>query len=113
HGFAVGSIDYGLAPLYKIRDELAQASCAVRFLRAHANELRIDPKRIGVYGFSEGGYIASMLGTVGSRSGIDVGQYLNQSSSVQAVVEISGFTDLTNFSGSPSWVSAIGQGLSS
>jgi acetyl esterase/lipase len=111
-GFAVGSIDYGLAPLYKIRDELEQAKCAVRFLRAHASQLGIDPKHIGVYGFSEGGYLAAMLGTVGPKAGYDVGQYLNQSSSVQAVVEISGFTDLTNFSGSPSWVSAIGQGLS-
>jgi acetyl esterase/lipase len=112
-GFAVGSIDYGLAPLYKIRDELVQAKCAVRFLRAHASELGIDPNRIGVYGFSEGGYLASMLGTVGPKAGFDIGQYLNQPSGVQAVVEISGFTDLTNFSGSPSWVKAIGQGLSS
>jgi acetyl esterase/lipase len=111
-GFAVGSIDYGLAPLYKIRDELEQAKCAVRFLRAHANVLGIDPKRIGAYGFSEGGYLAAMLGTAGPKAGFDVGQYLNQSSRVEAVVEISGFTDLTNFSGSPSWVSAIGQGLS-
>jgi acetyl esterase/lipase len=111
-GFAVGSLDYGLAPLYKIRDELGQARCAVRFLRANANALGIDPQRIGVYGFSEGGYLAAMLGTTGSQAGQDVGQYLNQSSRVEAVVEISGFTDLTNFSGSPSWVSAIGQGLS-
>jgi acetyl esterase/lipase len=111
-GFAVGSIDYGLFPLYKIKDELEQAKCAVRFLRAHASDLGIDPKRIGVYGFSEGGYLASMLATVGPKAGFDVGQYTDQSSSVQAVVEISGFTDLTNFSGSPSWVSAIGQGLS-
>jgi acetyl esterase/lipase len=112
HGFIVGSLDYGLAPLYKIRDELGQARCAVRFLRANANALGIDPQRIGVYGFSEGGYLAAMLGTTGSQAGQDVGQYLNQSSRVEAVVEISGFTDLTNFSGSPSWVSAIGQGLS-
>ncbi len=112
-GFVVGSIDYGLAPLYKIRDELEQARCAVRFLRAHANALGIDPQRIGVYGFSEGGYLAAMLGTTGSQAGQGIGQYLNQSSRVEAVVEISGFTDLTNFSGSPSWVSAIGQGLSS
>ncbi len=111
-GFVVGSIDYGLAPLYKIRDELGQARCAVRFLRAHANALGIDPQRIGVYGFSEGGYLAAMLGTTGSQADQGVGQYLNQSSRVEAVVEISGFTDLTNFSGSPSWVSAIGQGLS-
>lgn len=111
-GFAVGSIDYGLFPLYKIKDELEQAKCAVRFLRAHASELGIDPKRIGVYGFSQGGYLASMLATVGPKAGLDVGQYMGESSRVQAVVEISGFTDLTNFSGSPSWVSAIGQGLS-
>lgn len=106
-GFVVGSIDYGLAPLDTIGGQVKDARCAVRFLRAHARELGIDPQRIGVYGDSQGGYISAMLGTVGPDEGYDTGQYLNQSSSVQAVVDMWGPTDIANFSGSPGWVSLL------
>jgi acetyl esterase/lipase len=106
-GFVVGSIDYGLVPLYNVGEQVREAKCAVRFLRAHANQLGIDPQRIGVYGDSQGGYISSMLGTVGPDASYDVGQYLNQSSHVQAVVDMWGPTDLSNFSGSPSWASLL------
>ena len=111
HGFVVGSIDYGLSPLFRVPDGIKAAKCAVRFLRAHAGELGIDPQRIGVYGPSQGGYISAVLGTMGPETGFDVGQYLNQSSRVQAVVDMWGPTDLSNFSGSPSWVSNLKQGI--
>jgi acetyl esterase/lipase len=106
-GFVVGSIDYGLVPLYGTTEQVIEAKCAVRFLRAHANEIGIDPQRIGVYGQSQGGYLAAMLGTVGPNARYDVGQYLEQSSRVQAVVDMWGPTDLSNFSGSPSWTSLL------
>lgn len=109
-GFVVGSIDYGLVPLYNVGEAIKDAKCAVRFLRAHANELGIDPQRIGVYGPSEGGYLSAMLGTTGSQASFDVGQYLDQSSRVQAVVDLFGPTDFTNLSGSPSWISSLVHG---
>lgn len=112
-GFVVGALDYSLVPLYKVSDQVKDAKCAVRFLRAHASELGIDPQRIGVYGPSQGGYISAMLGTAGLSAGYDVGQYLNQSSRVQAVVDMWGPVDLTNFSGSPSWIAALTGGGSS
>lgn len=111
-GFIVGSIDYGLVPLYHAAEQVQDAKCAVRFLRAHASELGVDPQRIGVYGPSQGGYISAMLGTVGPDAGYDVGQYLDQSSRVQAVVDMWGPSDLSNFSGSPGWVSLLVRGAS-
>lgn len=110
-GFVVGSIDYGLAPLHSVGSEVVDAKCAVRFLRAHAAELGIDPGRIGVYGPSQGGYLSAMVGLVGPQMGLDQGQYLNQSSQVEAVVDMWGPTDLTNWSGSPSWISGLNAGL--
>ncbi len=112
-GFVVGSIDYSLVPFGNLVDEVEQSKCAVRFLRAHASELGIDPQRIGVYGVSMGGYLSAMLGTAGPQAGFDVGQYQDQSSRVQAVVDMWGPTDLNDWSGSPSWVHDLGQGLSS
>lgn len=110
HGFAVGSIDYRLIPLASGHEIVEDAKCAVRFLRAHANELGIDAQHIGVYGDSEGGYISAMLGTTGLQAGFDAGQYLDQSSQVQSVIDLWGFTDLTDFSGSPGWVHPFGEG---
>ena len=107
HGFVVGAIDYGLVPFYSVGEQVKDAKCAVRFLRAHATRLGIDPQRIGVYGPSQGGYISSVLGTTGPELGLDVGQYLDQSSRVQAVVDMWGPADLSNFSGSPWWVSLL------
>ncbi len=111
HGFAVGSIDYRFPPLYGMLDQVVDAKCAVRFLRAHANELGINPQRIGVYGVSEGGYLASMLGLSGPDAGFEKGQYLNQSSRVQAAVDMWGPADLTDWRGTPSWVYTLGEGL--
>ncbi len=110
-GFAVGSIDYRFPPLYTMLDQVVDAKCAVRFLRDHAHELGIDPQRIGVYGASEGGYLSSMLGLTGPDAGFDKGQYLDQSSRVQAVVDMWGPTDLTDWRGTPSWVYTLGAGL--
>ncbi|MGZ3667787.1 MAG: alpha/beta hydrolase fold domain-containing protein [Ktedonobacterales bacterium] len=110
-GFAVGSIDYRFPPLYGMLDQVVDAKCAVRFLRAHATELGIDPQRIGVYGASEGGYLGAMLGLAGLDAGFDKGQYLDQSSRVQAVVDMWGPTDLTDWRGTPSWVYTLGEGL--
>ena len=109
-GFAVGSIDYVLAPFFPRGDEVKEAKCAVRFLRARARDLNIDPKRIGVFGPSQGGYVAAMLGV--AAKGYEGGDYADRSSAVEAVVDMWGPIDLLDFSGSPNWVSAFTRGNS-
>lgn len=42
---------------------LADAQRAMRLIRAHAADYRIDPHRIGVLGFSAGGHVAASLAT--------------------------------------------------
>ncbi|WP_370512561.1 pectin acetylesterase PaeX [Dickeya sp. ws52] len=42
---------------------LADAQRAIRTLRSHATQWRIDPQRIGIMGFSAGGHVAASLGT--------------------------------------------------
>lgn len=43
--------------------EMGDASRAVRFVRTHAPEWKLDPKRIGILGFSAGGHLASTIAT--------------------------------------------------
>lgn len=97
HGFVVASIDYRLPPGTPWPAQIGDAKCAVRFLRAHAAGLGIDPARIGVWGSSGGGQLSSLLGMTRPEAGFDHGQYPDQSSAVQAVVDMFGPADFTDF----------------
>jgi acetyl esterase/lipase len=99
-GVVVAAIDHRLPPGTPWPAQIEDAKCAVRFLRAHATGLGIDPGRIGVWGSSGGGHLALLLGLTRPGAGFDQGQYLDQSSAVQAVVDMFGPADLTNFSDS-------------
>ncbi len=45
-------------------EPLLEASAAMVYIRAHAAEFRIDPDEVYVLGFSAGGHLAGMLGTL-------------------------------------------------
>jgi acetyl esterase/lipase len=44
-------------------EDLEDAQQAIRLTRAHASEWHIDPKRVGVIGFSAGAHLAAVLST--------------------------------------------------
>ncbi|WP_020579097.1 alpha/beta hydrolase [Actinopolymorpha alba] len=96
-GFVVASIDFRLTPGTPWPAPVQDAKCAVRFLRAHAADLGIDAGRIGAWGSSGGGHLSAMLGLAGPEAGFDQGQYLEQSSAVQAVVDMFGPYNLADF----------------
>jgi acetyl esterase/lipase len=88
------ALDYRLAPKYRFPAMIEDVKCAIRSLRAHAADYGLDAGRIGVWGASAGGHLAALLGTTDEIAGYDVGQYLEQSSRVQAVVDLYGPADL-------------------
>lgn len=93
-GFVVASIEYRTTQDHATwRDGLADVKSAVRYLRAHARELGIDPARIAVWGESAGGYMAAMAGVTSGHKEFDVGDNLDQSSDVQAVIDKFGASD--------------------
>jgi len=94
-GFLVVSINYRLYPAYRFPAMIEDVKCAVRYLRAHAGQYNLDPQRIGLVGHSAGAHLAALAGLVDASAGWDVGPYLDQSSTVQAVVVIAGPADLT------------------
>ena len=57
-GITAFVLRYRLAP-YRHPIPLNDALRAIRFVRAHAEEFRIDPERVGIMGFSAGGHLAS------------------------------------------------------
>ena len=95
-GYLVAAINYRLAPGYKFPAQIEDVKCAIRFLRANAARYGADPKRIGAWGGSAGGHLVALLGVTDSGAGFDgSGGYLDQSSRIQAVVDMFGPTDLT------------------
>ena len=94
-GYLVASVNYRLYPDAQFPAMIQDVKCAVRFLRAHAAEYNLDLNRVGAVGVSAGGHLVSLLGTTDASAGWDVGEYLDQSSRVQAVIAMAGVTDLS------------------
>lgn len=92
-GFAVASINYRLSQHAIFPAQIEDCKAAVRWLRAHASEHRLDPNHFAAWGSSAGGHLAAMLGTTGDAREFDVGENLAVSSRVQAVVDYFGPTD--------------------
>ena len=91
----MAAINYRLMPEYPFPAEVLDGKCAIRFLRAHADEYRLLTEKIGIWGGSAGGHLTTMIGLTSDHPDLEAGEYLNQSSRVDAVVEMFGPTDLT------------------
>ena len=61
-GYVTISIGYRFLSEAPMEEMLEDVSCAVRWLRAHADEYRVNPERIGAFGHSAGAHLALMLG---------------------------------------------------
>lgn len=62
-GISAFVLKYRLGPKYHHPIELGDAQRAVRYVRAHAAEYGIHPKKIGIWGFSAGGHLAATVET--------------------------------------------------
>ncbi|WDQ15099.1 alpha/beta hydrolase fold domain-containing protein [Rhodopirellula sp. P2] len=97
-GFVGATIEYRLTGEAPFPAQIEDCKCAIRFLRAHAEEYGIDPNRIAVGGSSAGGHLVALLGTSGDVQELEGnGGWQDQSSRVQAVVDLYGPTDFSKF----------------
>jgi len=62
-GVSAAVLKYRLGPKYQHPIELGDAQRAIRTLRAKADTLKLDPKKIGILGFSAGGHLATTAAT--------------------------------------------------
>jgi acetyl esterase/lipase len=85
--------------------QIHDIKAVIKYVRANAGKYSLDTSFIGITGFSSGGHLASLAGTSGNvrqykigSATIDiegnVGQYLNYSTKVDAVVDWFGPIDL-------------------
>ncbi len=96
-GVFAASADYRLAdgsPGRKFPAAVLDAACAVRWIKAHAAEYRVDPARIGITGGSAGGNLALMVGLAPEIADADPARpHAQFDSRVRAVVNYCGPTD--------------------
>lgn len=106
-GFAVVSINHRSSGDAKFPAQIHDVKAALRFIRAHAADYKLDTSFIGITGFSSGGHLSSLAGvtngvkkyTVGNTT-IDlegtVGDNLQYASTVDAVVDWFGPVDMAH-----------------
>ena len=92
-GYAIASLNYRLSQHARFPAQIEDCKAAVRWLRAHAGTYGLDPSRFASWGESAGGHLAAMLGTAGHERSFEVGEHLEHSSRVQAVLDFFGPTD--------------------
>jgi acetyl esterase/lipase len=63
HGVAGFVLHYRLGPRYHYPAQFDDVTRAMRYVRANAAALGLDPKHIGVWGFSAGGSLAAIIST--------------------------------------------------
>ncbi len=61
-GYVVLNVTYRLAPRWIYPAPVDDLKQAVEWMRSHAQENGVDPQRIGVFGYSAGGYLAALTG---------------------------------------------------
>ena len=95
-GFAVAAVEYRLTPEAPFPAGAQDVKASVRWLRANAATYGLDSDRFAAWGFSAGGWMATMLGVTGDEATIFDDPSLgnaDQSSAVQTVVSWYGLVD--------------------
>jgi acetyl esterase len=64
-GFVWFTIDYRLAPAHRWPALADDVQTAIRWVKEHTKEYKVDPKRIALIGESAGGHLVSYVGAVG------------------------------------------------
>lgn len=68
-GFAAFTLDYSIAPI-RFPAQLIEGAMAMAYIRENAAELGLKSDKIAAIGFSAGGHLAGMLGTLFERAEI-------------------------------------------
>jgi acetyl esterase/lipase len=96
-GFALASIDYRLSIEAPFPAQIHDIKGAVRFLRANANQYGYRADNIIIAGSSAGGHLAALAGLSNNDAELEgtIGSFIKTSSSIQAVIDYYGPTNLT------------------
>jgi len=101
-GYAVAMVAHRSSRQAKAPAQLVDVKAALRYLREHADQYDIDPARIGIWGDSSGGHLAALAACTPNVEEFSVGEFRDQSESVQAVAVFYAPTDFSQMHKFPS-----------
>jgi len=95
-GYAMASLDFRQSTDAKFPAQVHDIKAAIRFLRASAQQYGYRADRIAIAGSSSGGHLAALVGVTNGLPALEgsEGEHLDQSSSVQAILDYYGASDL-------------------
>lgn len=97
-GYTVFLVMHGSQPRFTIDEALSDLKRAVRFVRYHASEYKIDPDHIGITGASSGGHLSLLVGLTDTKTdSLSTDPVDKVSSRVQAVAVFFPPTDFLNY----------------
>jgi acetyl esterase/lipase len=109
-GYTVFAVVHGSQPKFTIPEILDDMHRAVRYVRSHAADFKIDANRIGITGGSAGGHLSLMQGTAGKEGDPKAQDAVDRASSrVQAVACFFPPTDFLNYG--QAGENALGRGI--
>lgn len=91
-GFVVASMYYRSSAQGHFPAQIEDVKTAIRFLKAHSAKYEIDPQRIGVFGLSAGGHLASLANM--NEPGFDTEEWKEYSSEVRCCCDFFGPVDI-------------------
>ena len=96
-GYAMASLDFRLSGEAMFPAQIHDIKAAIRFLRGNAVSFGYDAARLAILGTSSGAHLATLVGVTNGHDELEgeVGDYLEQSSDVQAIVSYYGASNLT------------------
>lgn len=112
HGVAAFVLEYRLAPAYTYPAQMLDASRAIRYVRAHAAELGVDPRKLGVWGFSAGGHLVGYMATMHHAANPAAKEPIDQQSDRPdfAIISYGGLSlDINSLEGKTPLASILGQ----
>jgi acetyl esterase/lipase len=65
-GYTVFGVVHGSQPKFTVPEIIDDLHRAVRYIRHHAKDYKIDPDRLGITGASAGGHLSLLIGTAGA-----------------------------------------------
>jgi acetyl esterase/lipase len=96
NGIATASLDFRQSTEARFPAAVHDIKAGIRFLRAKTSEYGYRTDRIAIAGNSSGGHLAALVGVTNGHKELEgtVGNHLDQSSSVQAIVDYYGASNL-------------------
>lgn len=90
-GYIVVTADYRLSTEALYPASVNDLKTAIKWMRDKSGQYGIDNKKIGIWGFSAGGQLASLVGTTGNNALYKGnGVYDKYSDAIQAIIDVDG-----------------------